>query len=159
GFDFAEKRVCYAEKLPGCIACKNFGAVERYFGLMHNIVDKFVGRTKYLFVNEQSRLDPLSFSSSSFTLCLKKLGSNGREPRRRRTVGDFVTAGRGMLVKQVLEKEVELVGGELWGSEEFGLKIGFKDSEVDSREFPGLNIHRRAREAGETELRHDAVVV
>ncbi|WP_294078733.1 hypothetical protein [Thiolapillus sp.] len=127
--------------------------------MMHNIVDKFVGRTKYLFVNEQSRLDPLSFSSSSFTLCLKKLGSNGREPRRRRTVGDFVTAGRGMLVKQVLEKEVELVGGELWGSEEFGLKIGFKDSEVDSREFPGLNIHRRAREAGETELRHDAVVV
>ncbi|WP_419610063.1 hypothetical protein [Thiolapillus sp.] len=126
---------------------------------MHNIVDKFVGRTKYLFVNEQSRLDPLSFSSSSFTLCLKKLGSNGREPRRRRTVGDFVTAGRGMLVKQVLEKEVELVGGELWESEEFGLKIGFKDSEVDSREFPGLNIHRRAREAGETELRHDAVVV
>ncbi|WP_419626201.1 hypothetical protein [Thiolapillus sp.] len=126
---------------------------------MHNIVDKFVGRTKYLFVNEQSRLDPLSFSSSSFTLCLKKLGSNGREPRRRRTVGDFVTAGRGMLVKQVLEKEVELVGGELWGSEEFGLKIGFKDGEVDSREFPGLNIHRRAREAGETELRHDAVVV
>ncbi len=126
---------------------------------MHNIVDKFVGRTKYLFVNEQSRLDPLSFSSSSFTLCLKKLGSNGREPRRRRTVGDFVTAGRGMLVKQVLEKEVELIGGELWGSEEFGLKIGFKDSEVDSREFPGLNIHRRAREAGETELRHDAVVV
>ncbi len=126
---------------------------------MHNIVDKFVGRTKYLFVNEQSRLDPLSFSSSSFTLCLKKLGSNGREPRRRRTVGDFVTAGRGMLVKQVLEKEVELVGGELWGSEEFGLKIGFKDSEVDSREFPGLNIHRRAREAGETDLRHDAVVV
>ncbi len=126
---------------------------------MHNIVDKFVGRTKYLFVNEQSRLDPLSFSSSSFTLCLKKLGSNGREPRSRRTVGDFVTAGRGMLVKQVLEKEVELVGGELWGSEEFGLKIGFKDSEVDSREFPGLNIHRRAREAGETELRHDAVVV
>ncbi|WP_293726344.1 hypothetical protein, partial [Thiolapillus sp.] len=124
--------------------------------MMHNIVDKFVGRTKYLFVNEQSRLDPLSFSSSSFTLCLKKLGSNGREPRRRRTVGDFVTAGRGMLVKQVLEKEVELVGGELWGSEEFGLKIGFKDSEVDSREFPGLNIHRRAREAGETELRHDA---
>ncbi|WP_419584544.1 hypothetical protein [Thiolapillus sp.] len=127
--------------------------------MMHNIVDKFVGRTKYLFVNEQSRLDPLSFSSSSFTLCLKKLGSNGREPRRRRTVGDFVTAGRGMLVKQVLEKEVELIGGELWGSEEFGLKIGFKDSEVDSREFPGLNIHRRAREAGETELRHDAVVV
>ena len=127
--------------------------------MIHNIVDKFVGRTKYLFVNEQSRLDPLSFSSSSFTLCLKKLGSNGREPRRRRTVGDFVTAGRGMLVKQVLEKEVELVGGELWGSEEFGLKIGFKDSEVDSREFPGLNIHRRAREAGETELRHDAVVV
>ena len=126
---------------------------------MHNIVDKFVGRTKYLFVNEQSRLDPLSFSSSSFTLCLKKLGSNGREPRRRRTVGDFVTAGRGMLVKQVLEKEVELVGEELWGSEEFGLKIGFKDSEVDSREFPGLNIHRRAREAGETELRHNAVVV
>ena len=43
-----------------------------------------------------------------------------------------MTAGRGMLVKQVLEKEVELVGGELWGSEEFGLKIGFKDSEVDS---------------------------
>lgn len=126
---------------------------------MHNIVDKFVGRTKYLFVNEQSRLDPLSFSSSSFTLCLKKLGSNGREPRRRRTVGDFVTAGRGMLVQQLLEKVVELVGGELWGSEEFGLKIGFKDSEVDSREFPGLNIHRRAREAGETELRHDAVVV
>ena len=126
---------------------------------MHNIVDKFVGRTKYLFVNEQSRLDPLSFSSSSFTLCLKKLGSNGREPRRRRTVGDFVTAGRGMLVKQVLEKEVELIGGELWGSKEFGLKIGFQDSEVDSREFPGLNIHRRAREAGETELRHDAVVV
>ena len=30
-------------------------------------------------------------------------------------------------------KEVELVGGELWESEEFGLKIGFKDSEVDSR--------------------------
>ena len=126
---------------------------------MHNIVDKFVGRTKYLFVNEQSRLDPLSFSSSSFTLCLKKLGSNGREPKRRRTVGDFVTAGRGMLVKQVLEKEVELVGEELWGSEEFGLKTGFKDSEVDSREFPGLNIHRRVREAGEMELRHDAVVV
>ena len=126
---------------------------------MHNIVDKFVGRTKYLFVNEQSRLDPLSFSSSSFTLCLKKLGSNGREPRKRRTDGDFVTAGRGMLVKQVLEKEVELIGGELWGSKEFGLKIGFQDSEVDSREFPGLNIHRRAREAGETELRHDAVVV
>ena len=126
---------------------------------MHNIVDKFVGRTKYLFVKEQTRLDPLSFSSSSFTLCLKKLGSNRREPRKRRTVGDFVTAGRGMLVKQVLEKEVELVGGELWGSNEFGLKIGFKDSEVDSREFPGLNIHRRAREAGETELRHNAVVV
>ena len=126
---------------------------------MHNIVDKFVGRTKCLFVNEQSRLDPLSFSSSSFTLCLKKLGSDGREPRRRRTVGDFVTAGRGMLVKQVLEKEVELVGGELWGSEEFSLKIGFKDSEVDSREFSGLNIHRRALEAGKTELRHDAVVV
>ena len=111
---------------------------------MHNIVDKFVGRTKYLFVNEQSRLDPLSFSSSSFTLCLQKLGSNGKEPRRRRTVGDFVTAGRAMLVKQVLEKEVELVGGELWGSEEFGLKIDFKDGEVDSREFPGFNIHRRA---------------
>ena len=110
---------------------------------MHNIVDKFVGRTKYLFVKEQTRLDPLSFSSSSFTLCLKKLGSNRREPRRRRTVGDFVTAGRGTLVKQVLEKEVKLVGGELWGSYEFGLKIGFKDSEVDSREFPGLNIHRR----------------
>ena len=32
------RRVCNAEKLPGCIACKNFGAVERYFGLMHNIV-------------------------------------------------------------------------------------------------------------------------
>ena len=126
---------------------------------MHNIVDKFVGRTKYLFVNEQSRLDPLSFSSTSFTLRLKKLGSNGREPRGRRTVGDFVTTGRGMLVQQLLEKMVELVGGELWGSEEFGLKIGFKDGDVDSREFPGLNIHRRAREAGETELRHDAVVV
>ena len=66
---------------------------------MHDIVDKFVGRTKYLFVNEQSRLDPLSFSSSSFTLCLKKLDSYGREPKRRRTVGDFVTAGRGMLVQ------------------------------------------------------------
>ena len=92
-------------------------------------------------------------------LCLKKLGSNGREPRRRRTVGDFVTAGRGMLVKLVLEKVVELVSGEFWESEEFGLKIGFEDSEVDSREFPGLNIHRRVREAGETELRHDAVVV
>ena len=126
---------------------------------MYNIVDTFVGRTKYLFVNEQSRLDPLSFSSPSFTLRLEKLSSNGREPRRRRTVGDFVTAGRGMLVKLVLEKVVELVSGELWGSEEFGLKIGFKDGEVDSREFPGLNIHRRAREAGETELRHDAVVV
>ena len=34
-----------------------------------------------------------------------------------------MTADRGMLVKQVLEKEVELVGGELWKSEEFGLKI------------------------------------
>ena len=64
-----------------------------------------------------------------------------------------------ILVKQVFEKEVELVGGELWGSEEYGPKIGFKDGEVDGREFPGLNIHRRAREAGETELRHDAVVV
>ena len=64
-----------------------------------------------------------------------------------------------MLVKQVLEKEVELVSGEFWESEEFGLKIGFEDSEVDSREFPGLNIHRRVREAGEMELRHDAVVV
>ena len=126
-----------------------------YFGLMHNIVDKFVGRTKYLFVNEQSRLDPLSFSSPSCTLLLKRLGSNGREPRRRRTVGNFVTTGSGMLVQQLLEKMVELVGEELWGSEEFGLKIGFKDGEVDSREFPGLNIHRRAREAGETELRHD----
>ena len=31
------------------------------------------------------------------------------------------------------------------------MKIGFKDGEVD--------IHRRAREAGETEFRHDAVVV
>ena len=102
---------------------------------MHNIVDKFVGRTKCLFVNEQSRLDPLSFSSSSFTLCLKKLGSNGREPRRRRTVGDFVTAGRGMLVKQVLEKEVELVSGELRGSKELGLKIGFKDSESTVESF------------------------
>ena len=70
-----------------------------------------------------------------------------------------MTAGRGMLVHQLLEKVVELVGGELWGSEDFGLTIGFKDGEVDSREFPGLNIHRRAREAGETELRHDAVVV
>ena len=127
--------------------------------MMHNIVDRFVGRTKYLFVKEQSRLDPLSFSSPSFTLRLKKLGSNGREPRRRRTVGDFVTAGRSMLVKQLLEKVVELVGGELCGSEEYGPKIGFKDGEVDGREFPGLNIHRRAREAGETELRHDAVVV
>ena len=126
---------------------------------MHNIVDKFVGRTKCLFVNEQSRLDPLSFSSSSFTLCLKKLGSNGREPRRRRTVGDFVMTGRGMLVQQLMEKMVELVGGELWGSEEFGLKISFKDHEVDSREFPGLNIHRRVQEAGETELRLNAVVV
>ena len=121
---------------------------------MHNIVDKFVGRTKYLFVNEQSRFDP-----PSFMLRLKKLGSNGREPRRRRTVGDFVTAGRGMLVQQLLEKMVKLVGGELWGSEELGLKIGFKNGEVDSREFPGLNIHRRALEAGETEVRHDAVVV
>ena len=126
---------------------------------MHNIVDKFVGRTKYLFANEQSRLDPLSFSSPSFTLLLKNLGSKGREPRRRRTVGDFVAAGRGMPVQQLLEKVVELVGGELWGSEEFGPKIGFKDGEVDSREFPGLNIHRRARGAGETELRHEAVVV
>ena len=79
---------------------------------MHTIVDKFVGRTKYLFVNEQSRLDPLSFSSPSFTLRLKKLGSNRREPRRRRTVGDFVTAGRSMLVQQLLEKVVELVGRE-----------------------------------------------
>ena len=85
-----------------------------YFGLMHNIVDKFVGRTKYLFVNEQSRLDPLSSSSPSSTLHLKKLGSNGREPRRRRTAGDFVTAGRGMLVQQLFEKVLELVGGELW---------------------------------------------
>ena len=70
-----------------------------------------------------------------------------------------MTAGRGMLVKLVLEKVVELVGGELWGSEEYGPKVGFKDGEVDSREFPGLNIHRRVREAGEMELRHDAVVV
>ena len=100
---------------------------------MHNIVDRFVGRTKYLFVKEQSRLDPLSFSSPSFTLRLKKLGSNGREPRRRRTVGDFATAGRGMLVLQLLEKVVELVRGELWESEEFGLKFGFKCGEVDSR--------------------------
>ena len=68
-------------------------------------------------------------------------------------------AGRGMLVKQVLEKEVSLVGGELWGSEEFGLKIDSKDGDVDSREFPGLNVHRRAREGGEAGLRHDAVVV
>ena len=80
---------------------------------MHNIADRFVGRTKFWLMNEQSRLDPLSFSSPSFTLCLKRLGSNGREPRRRRTVGDFVTAGRGMLVHQLLEKVVELVGGEL----------------------------------------------
>ena len=70
-----------------------------------------------------------------------------------------MTAGRGMLVWQLLEKVLELVGGELWGSEEFGPKIGFKDGEVDSREFPGFNIYRRAWEAGETELRHDAVVV
>ena len=126
---------------------------------MHNIVDKFVGRTKYLFVNERSRFDPLSSSSPLFTLRFKKLGSNGREPRRRMTVGDFMTTGRGMLVQQLLEKVVELVGGELWGSEEFGPKIGFKDGEVDSREFPGLNIHRRARGAGETELRHEAAVV
>ena len=54
---------------------------------------------------------------------------------------------------------MELVGGELWGSEGCGLKIGFKDGEVDSREFPGLNVHRRAREGGEAGLRHDAVVV
>ena len=54
---------------------------------------------------------------------------------------------------------MELVGRELWGSEEFGLKIGFKDGEVDSREFPGLNVRKRAREAGEADLRHDAVVV
>ena len=74
-------------------------------------------------------------------------------------VGDFVMACRGMLVQQLLEKVVELVSGELWGSEEFGLKIGFKDGEVNSREFPGLNIHRRVWEAGETELRHNAVVV
>ena len=43
--------------LKSCLdvnACKNFGAVKKYFSLMHNIVDKFVGRTKYLFVNEQS---------------------------------------------------------------------------------------------------------
>ena len=64
-----------------------------------------------------------------------------------------------MLVQQLLEEVVELVGGELWGSDEFGQKIGFKDSEVDSREFPGLDAHREAREAGEMELRHDAVVV
>ena len=70
-----------------------------------------------------------------------------------------MTAGRGMLVQQFLEKVVELVGGKLWGSEEFGLKIGFKDGEVNSREFPGLNIHRRVQEAGETELRLNAVVV
>ena len=100
---------------------------------MHNIVDNFIGRTKYLFVNEQSRLDPLSFSSPSFTLRFKKLGSNGREPRRWRTDGDFVTAGRGMLVQQLLEKVVKLVSGELWESEEFGLKFGFKCGEVDSR--------------------------
>ena len=67
--------------------------------------------------------------------------------------------GRGMLIHLFLEKVMELVGGELWGSEEFGLKIGFKGGEVDSREFPGLNIHRRARDGGETELRHDAVTV
>ena len=58
-----------------------------------------IGRTKHLFVNEQSRLDPLSFSSPSFTLRLKKLGTSGREARRRRTVIDLVTGGRGMLVQ------------------------------------------------------------
>ena len=58
-----------------------------------------------------------------------------------------MTTGRSMLVQQLLEKVVELVGGKLWGSEEFGLKIGFNDGEVDSRQFPGLNIHRRVREA------------
>ena len=70
-----------------------------------------------------------------------------------------MTGGRDMLVQKLSELVVELVGGELWGSEEFGLKIGFKGGEVDSREFPGLNIHRRARDGGETELRHDAVTV
>ena len=74
-------------------------------------------------------------------------------------VGDFVMACRGMLVQQLLEKVVELVCGELWGSEEFGLKIGFKDGEVNSRECPGLNVHRMVQEEGETDLRHDEVVV
>ena len=40
-----------------------------------------------------------------------------------------------MLVKQVLEKEVELVSGELRGSKELGLKIGFKDSESTVESF------------------------
>ena len=64
-----------------------------------------------------------------------------------------------MLAHLFLEKLVKLVRGELCGSEEFGLKIGLKGGEVDSRKFPGLNIHRRARDGGETELRHDAVTV
>ena len=70
-----------------------------------------------------------------------------------------MTGGRGMLVQQLFEKVVELVGAGLWRSEESGPKIGFKGGGVDRREFPGLEVHRRAREAGETELRHDAVAV
>ena len=43
-----------------------------------------------------------------------------------------MTTGRGMLLQQLLEKVVDLVGGELWGSEEFDLTIGCKDGEVCS---------------------------
>ena len=54
---------------------------------------------------------------------------------------------------------MELAGGELWGIEEFGVSISFKDGEVNSRECPGLNVHRMVQEEGETDLRHDEVVV
>ena len=57
-----------------------------------------------------------------------------------------MTADRGMLVQQLLEEVVELVGGELWGSEEFGLKIGFKDSEVDSSFLASTHTGRRGRQ-------------
>ena len=33
---------------------------KRFWLDAYNVVDKFVGRTKYLVVNERSRLDPLS---------------------------------------------------------------------------------------------------
>ena len=108
---------------------------------MLDIVDNFVGGTKYVFVNEKFRLDPLSFNPRRSRFDSRSWVPKSENQGRRL---EIVTGSRVLLVQELLEKVVAL-SVESCGEARCLSRSSALVVVRSTAEFPGLEVQRGVR--------------